>query len=165
MHWLYKHGTIAESTPPDNVVGFVYELLLKDGRKYIGKKNFWSVSKKTLKKNGDRRPNSELVVCIEKMDAKDLSNRTPAQLRTNVRNKRVTYEYVKTESNWRDYYGSSDRFETSDVVERRILEVAKTKRALTYLEVKWMFVKNVLESDIYINGNILNKFHDNVLES
>jgi len=164
MLWQYKIGVSSEKSPPSSAFGFVYEVILKSGHKYIGKKNFWSVNRKPLKKNGERRPNSVLVVVLEKMTKEELDNRTKPQLSSNTLNKRVTYEDVKTEAKWRDYCGSSKEFTCDDVESKRILQIAKTKRALTYLEVKWMFACNVLESDEYINGNILNKFHDNVLE-
>jgi hypothetical protein len=39
-----------------------------------------------------------------------------------------------------------------------ILDIASSKRELTYLEVKHMFLNNVLENDEYENGNCLGKF-------
>jgi hypothetical protein len=71
---------------------------------------------------------------------------------------------TKVKSNWEVYNGSSELFKKSDIARKDILEFCKTKRSLTYKEVKWMFVFNVLESDLYLNQNILGKFFKGNLE-
>ncbi len=45
-------------------------------------------------------------------------------------------------------------------LERKILQVAFNKKELTYLECKWQFVLEVLETNKYLNDNILGKFYD-----
>ena len=164
MEWQFRDGIVSDNTPPATAFGFVYEVELNNGKRYIGKKNFWSVNRKDPLKNGEARPNSSFVFVIELMDKDELLNRTKAQISSNVIRKKVQKEDVKTEAKWRNYCGSSKEFSCKDVKSKRILQIAKSKRALTYLEVKWMFAHNVLVSDLFINGNILNKFHDNVLE-
>ena len=44
----------------------------------------------------------------------------------------------------------------------QVLELAKTKRELTYLEVKYQMKYEVLEHDEFINENVLGKFFKNV---
>ena len=42
-HWLYNDEIYNPQTPPEDAVGYVYRITnLSNGRKYIGKKLFWS---------------------------------------------------------------------------------------------------------------------------
>lgn len=106
--------------------GFVYIITSKiDGRKYIGRKYFWSVRK--LKKKDKRR--------------------------------------TKSESDWKDYYGSSP--ELNKQIEkhgkhnfiREILSLHSTKGRVNIEEVREQFKNDVLERDDYINENINGKWH------
>ena len=45
-------------------------------------------------------------------------------------------------------------------LKREMLAVAYNKKELTYLECKWQFVLEVLETPKYLNDNILGKFYD-----
>jgi hypothetical protein len=64
------------------------------------------------------------------------------------------------ESDWRDYWGSSDRLNEDikslgeDKFTREILFFCKSKAELSYLEAKEQFDRRVLESDDYYNGII-----------
>jgi len=64
------------------------------------------------------------------------------------------------ESDWRDYWGSSDRL-NADVqalgeenFTREILYLCKSKAEMSYLEAREQFERRVLESDDYYNGII-----------
>jgi len=64
------------------------------------------------------------------------------------------------ESDWRDYWGSSDRL-NADVqtlgeenFTREILYLCKSKAEMSYLEAREQFERRVLESDEYYNGII-----------
>ena len=64
------------------------------------------------------------------------------------------------ESDWRDYWGSSDRL-NADVqtlgpenFTREILYYCKSKAELSYLEAREQFERRVLETDEYYNGII-----------
>ena len=64
------------------------------------------------------------------------------------------------ESDWRDYWGSSDRLQ-ADVTSlgpekftREILYYCKSKAEMSYLEAREQFERRVLESDEYYNGII-----------
>ncbi|MBC2602069.1 GIY-YIG nuclease family protein [Puniceicoccus vermicola] len=63
---------------------------------------------------------------------------------------------------WQNYKSSSSSVKNlrreAEKVEYTILELAKTKRELTYLEAKYLFTNNVLESDRFLNRNILGRF-------
>ena len=129
--WKYKDGEVSTKVPPLSVYGFVYELILKDGSRYIGKKAFWGTTKKPLTK-------------------------AEAEARPTKRHK--LWKSVTKESKWRDYTSSSKLFGSREVVEKRIVGLAKSKRHLTYLETRMMFQKDVLENDLYLNDNIGGRF-------
>ena len=64
------------------------------------------------------------------------------------------------ESDWRDYFGSSDRL-NADVqalgpenFTREILSLCKSKAEMSYLEAREQFERRVLETDDYYNGII-----------
>jgi hypothetical protein len=64
------------------------------------------------------------------------------------------------ESDWRDYWGSSDRLQEdvqslgSDNFTREILYLCKSKAEMSYLEAREQFERRVLETDDYYNGII-----------
>lgn len=71
----------------------------------------------------------------------------------------------KVESDWREYYGSSDAL-TEDVTKlgaenftREILYWCRNKAELSYIEAREQFSRKVLESDDYYNGHIRVRVH------
>jgi hypothetical protein len=64
------------------------------------------------------------------------------------------------ESDWRDYWGSSDRLNEDvqalgpEKFTRQILYLCKSKAEMSYLEAREQFERRVLESDDYYNGII-----------
>ena len=124
---------------PEGVYGYVYETIhIPTGKKYIGKKALIYNQKKKLGKK-------ELATWTGR-------GRPPAT------------KMVQKESDWKSYYGSHQliigeikKGNQSDF-ERIILQLAYSKKELTYLENKWLFSMAVLESDSYLNDNILGKF-------
>ena len=64
------------------------------------------------------------------------------------------------ESDWRDYWGSSDRLNADitrlgpDKFTREILYYCTSKAEMSYIEAKEQFDRRVLESDEYYNGII-----------
>jgi hypothetical protein len=64
------------------------------------------------------------------------------------------------ESDWRDYWGSSDRLNEdvntigTDKFSREILFFCRSRAELSYLEAKEQFDRRVLETDDYYNGII-----------
>ena len=67
---------------------------------------------------------------------------------------------IKVESDWRDYWGSSDNL-LADVAElgpdkfkREILYLCPSRGIMSYLEAKEQFDRRVLETDEYYNGII-----------
>ena len=71
----------------------------------------------------------------------------------------------KVESDWREYYGSSDAL-TEDIEQlgqqnfsREILFWCRNKAELSYIEAREQFARKVLESDEYYNGHIRVRVH------
>ena len=69
------------------------------------------------------------------------------------------------ESDWREYYGSSDSL-NEDIEKigkhkftREILFYCKSKAELSYIEAREQFARKVLESDNYYNGHIRVRVH------
>ena len=74
------------------------------------------------------------------------------------------------ESDWREYYGSSDAL-TEDIEKlghdnftREILFYCKNKAELSYIEAREQFARKVLESDAYYNGHIRVRVHGNMFK-
>ena len=117
---------------PEDTYGFIYEVYHKPtGQKYIGKK----------------------VLQF---------NRTLPPLKGQKRKRKVVKE-----SDWKTYYGSHPKIkellnesELQDF-ERKIIQICKTKKELTYFECKYLFISEALElkNSCYINDNILGKFY------
>ena len=136
MSWIYKGVVFTPEMIPEGAVGFIYEMTaIIDGKSvaYIGKKNFALVTKKKLaKKNApvDKRKKN----------------------------------YVKTSKlNYENYFSSNvvlkQVHKDNIPIKRNILHICYSKTELTYMETKYQFVKGVLESDFYLNGNILGRFY------
>jgi hypothetical protein len=126
--WIYDGGAVLGA--PADFYGFVYEITNKtSGKKYIGKKFFWSkVSKPPLKGKTRRRRS------IKESDWK-----------TYYGSNKEIQEDVKTQ-------GASN-------FERKILHLCVSKGECTYYECKYQFDNAVLESDNYYNEWIICKVH------
>ena len=72
---------------------------------------------------------------------------------------------VKSQSNWKSYYSSSNIVKElvkevgKDNVRRTILSLHKTRGDANYYEVKLQFELNVLEDPTYLNETINGKWH------
>lgn len=146
MNWVYKGKEVTSINQlPDNSYGFIYMLIFMDPdgteKIYIGQKTLYSYKTLPALKNGSQRPNSE-------------------RIGKNINGKRKYFDRVKKESNWKSYKSSSkDIPKDAKLKEKRIIDIATTKRELTYLETKYLFQYEVLESSDYYNRNILGKFY------
>lgn len=128
--WRFN-GEIFESSDIQDYFGFVYLIhCIPTGRKYIGRKYFWSY-------------------------------RTP----------RGKSRKVKSESDWKKYYGSCPELKV-DVnlwgktsFNRSILSLHKTKGKCNYEETRQLFVNNVLTESLddgtpaYYNSNVLGRYY------
>ncbi len=139
--WLYKNKEIeCIEDLGENVFGFIYVTThIPTGKKYLGKKTLYSTINKKLGK-------------------KELAN----QPITRGRNK--TTKQITKESDWKTYYGSEEFIKDNiknnlhSEFSREIIQLVPTKKLLTYFECKYQFIHSVLESDKWINTNILGKF-------
>jgi len=131
MEWLFEDLLFdPEESFLEDYQGFVYLITeLSTGKKYIGKKFFWSKRRLPPLKGKSRK-------------------------RTVVK-----------ESDWKDYYGSSEHLKTlvekkgGDVYYREILHLCETKGECSYLEAKEQFLRDVLLREDYYNEFIGCKIH------
>ena len=139
--WSYQGQPF---TDPQSYHGFIYHITYSDGTEYIGKKDFFTSKKLPALKSGIPRPDSTRTY-------------------KNSNGSRIYFDIVKQETNWRTYSGSSKLTSNKVPISKEILALASSKRELTYLEVKYLFMYNVLECDSFVNENILGKFFKNNL--
>ena len=140
MNWELKGKEITSIKQfPEGAVGFIYILTFSDGKRYIGRKNLYTVRKKPLCK------------------------KALAQ----IKDKRLKkYEIIKKESDWNKYYSSNkiikDKMKSGDleIESREIIKVCFTEKQMTYFETQTLFCYGVLEyPEQYYNDNILGKFY------
>ena len=127
--------TLIEELPED-CVGFVYLITNTiSGKKYIGKK----------------------LAKFAKTTYKTVTLKNGKKKKKKIRG--------KIESDWKDYYGSSDAL-TADVQSlgkenftREILFYCKNKSECSYIEAREQFKNKVLESTDWYNGHIQVRVH------
>ena len=124
---------------PEGTYGYVYQTThTPTGKKYVGKKSLIYNLKKKLGKK-------ELALHEGK-------GRPPK------------FKMVQKESDWKTYYGShqfiKDEIKSGNQSDfkRIILQLAYSKKELTYLENKALFSMGVLESRDYLNDNIEGRY-------
>jgi hypothetical protein len=140
--WLYNNKEIKSLEDiPTGTYGFIYVVThVSTGKKYLGKKSLFHQLNKKLGK-------------------KEL-----AQLPV-TRGRTKTTKLIIKESDWQTYYGSEE-FIKQQIKEgkqeeftREIIHFVTNKKQLTYFECKYQFLHNVLESEEWLNNNILGKFY------
>ena len=142
MNWIYiKKEMETISDFPDNTYGFVYRITHKPTNKtYIGRKILQNTTK----------------VKLGKKELKELEG---------IVGRRPVYKMAVKESNWKTYWGSNKymkelyKTEPKENFDRQIIICAPTKKLLTYYELKYQILYEVLEKpDEFFNDNILGKF-------
>ena len=138
MSWLYKGEVFNDSKIPEGAVGFIYEMeAIIDGKavRYIGKKNFYSTTKK-------------------KLGVKALAN---------MEDKRARKYTIQVKTNYQNYFSSNkvlqDAHKNGVPIKRFMVRICFSKTELTYHETKYQFVREVLEKEEYLNANILGRFY------
>jgi len=135
--WQYQNQPIENLEQiPENVLGFIYRITnLIDNRIYIGRKALSSNRKATLTKKEKLLPE----------------------------NKRKRFKRVIKETDWKEYWGSSDELK-SDIerlgkvnFKREILLFCTTKSDVSFFELHYQIKEDVLFTNSY-NKNILGKF-------
>ena len=115
-----------------DIFGFIYEIHYTNGKKYLGKRQIWSVTKKHFGK-------------------KKLALITDKRLKT--------YEIITKESKWREYEGSSKLTKGLEIKSKTILEFCKDSKNLTYCEIKHLIRRDVLVDDTYLNDCISGHYY------
>jgi hypothetical protein len=142
MNWTLQQNPIEEiSDFPNNTFGFVYKVNhIPTGKSYIGKKVLFHNRK----------------VKLTKKQLKEYEG---------VVGRRPSYKIAIKESDWKTYWGSNKSLkelmanEPIENFERSILKCTPTKKQLTYFELKYQMIYQVLEKpDEFFNDNILGKF-------
>jgi hypothetical protein len=136
MSWSYQFKEFTEDMIPEGAIGFVYQMdVIIDGERksYIGKKNFFADVKTKLSKKA---------------------------MPTDKRKK--TYKRVR-KTVYQNYYSSNEVLKKAHkdglAIRRTILKICYSKKELSYQEVKYQFMCEVLEKDFWLNANILGRFY------
>jgi hypothetical protein len=134
----WYHKDVEVAELPDDAVGFVYIITcIPTGRRYLGKKLGQFTKTKTK----------------------------TVKLKNGTSKKKKVRE--KVDSDWRDYYGSSDALKADiellgiEQFKREIVHFCPSKSACSYLEAKLQFQYDVLEDDSWYNNNIMIRVHGN----
>jgi len=147
QNWFsYENGRIVEYDSvdkfPSNCVGFIYKITnIKTGKFYIGRKSLYSNTKKRLTK------------------AEKALQTGPGRKPTSKR--------VIAESNWINYWGSNKTIlqeikeSGTDYFRKEIIKFCFSTKELTYWEMHFQCINEVLLTDKSYNTNILGKFFPN----
>jgi hypothetical protein len=142
VNWLYKNKEIQSLEDlGENIFGFIYITThILTGKKYLGKKSIYhNVKKKLTKKELAEQPIT--------------------------RGRKLTTTTIQKESDWKTYYGSEEfikqkiKDKKHEEFTREIIQLVSNKKLLTYFECKYQFQLGVLESQDWLNTNILGKFY------
>ena len=145
QNWFsYENGHIVEYDSvdkfPSNCVGFIYKITnVKTGKFYIGRKSLYSNTKKRLTK------------------AEKALQTGPGRKPTSKR--------VIAESNWINYWGSNKTIlqeikeSGTDYFRKEIIKFCFSTKELTYWEMHFQCINEVLLTDKSYNDTILGKFY------
>ena len=138
MNWTYKGKELIDR--PEDTYGFIYLITYTNGKKYVGQKKFYSEVNLPALKSGEQRPDS-------------------VRIGKNLNGKRVYFDKVKKPNNWKTYKGSSEHSLGLTIAHKEILLMVKLKKSLLYQEMKAIMCMGCLETEDYLNINILRKFY------
>lgn len=130
--WYYQGNKIDSLKDlPKDAFGFVYKITNEEnGKFYIGRKQLIFSRKIRLNKKERKKTGKRIKI-------------------------------VHKESDWLTYNGSSEKLlkdiKNGSQIKKEILKFVKTKQQLTYYELKYQFIEEVLEKDSY-NDNICGRF-------
>lgn len=131
VHWTYEGKVVDEA--PEGYEGFIYKVYneTKD-MFYIGKKSFYSYSKKKLTAAEKKLPE----------------------------NKRKTFKIDKKNTYWKTYTGScvelNQHIKEGDVISKEILRFCEKRKQMTAWETKYILCDCFGQEGCY-NGNVLGK--------
>ena len=125
--WIYQNRKITcledlKALIDFEPFGFVYVVNFADGRRYLGKKDFFSIQ--TLPAlQGEKKRSGHLCFVRKRKD-----------------HKLIVCEKVKLQSNWLDYQGSASECRALQAVRKDILLLCQSRRQLTYEETRFLFI-------------------------
>ena len=132
----WYYNAVEVNELPEDCVGFVYLITNTiSGRKYLGKK----------------------LAKFSKTSVKTVKLKNGNKKKKKIRS--------KIDSDWQDYYGSSNELKKdieilgSEKFKREILFYCKSKAECSYIEAREQFSHRVLESKDYYNGHIQVRVH------
>lgn len=142
--WIYNDLPFDDSLIPETALGFIYKISrISDGKAYIGRK----------------------LIYFKKTSVKTLYRK----LKKGETGKGQKYKKKTTSlvhSDWREYWGSSERLMTDiellgiNSFKREILFFCKSKGELSYTEARTQMDMRVLEhQDRFYNGQIMVRVH------
>lgn len=143
--WFYK-GILIDSIEKipnyESVYGFVYLIEnTANGKFYIGRKILRTTRKKKISQRAKKATGTRKI-----------------------------YEQKVTESDWKEYYGSSKELQ-ADIQKygkqnfrRTMIEFCCSKKYLSYAELAWQVKLDVLKENSY-NGNILGRYYSRDMEN
>lgn len=143
--WLYKDMEVKTLDDLEEIAGyelpfgFVYLINYVDDTYYIGKKQAWGYKEAPALK-------------FDKIRKRHVCFVTRRKKRSMIKMERYIIEH-----NWQDYEGSHKE-ERPEIDSKLILGIGRTKRHLTYLEARYLFLYDVLEDENSRNRNILGAF-------
>jgi hypothetical protein len=140
-NWLYHKKEIHSLDDfLTGTFGFIYITThIQTGKSYLGKKSLYHTTN-------------------QKLGKKELAEQPI------TRGRKPTTKQVIKESDWKTYYGSEEFIKQKikegkqEEFTREIIHLVNNKKLLTYFECKYQFQLGVLESNKYLNTNILGKF-------
>lgn len=132
VNWTYNNKEVTE--PPEGYEGFVYIIHNLTNKKfYIGRKSFYSYSKKKLTAKEKLLPE----------------------------NKRKTFKITKTNTSWQKYTGSckelNEHIKNGDVIKKEIIRFCRLRKHLTAWELKEIICSDCLQREDCYNNNVLGK--------
>lgn len=148
MNWIFKDNDVMSiEDMPQDAFGFIYKITHKPTNKsYIGKK-FLTFTRK------------------QKLGKKEL------KLLEGQKGRPASFKIVQKESDWKTYWSSNKplkvlvKNEPKENFKRDILHYCYSKKQLTYFEIKYQMMHQVLEKpEEFFNDNILGKFFTRDLE-
>lgn len=148
MNWTYEESDVTSIDDiPENAFGFIYKIThTPTNKSYIGKK-FLTFTRK------------------QKLGKKEL------KLLEGGKGRPASFKVVQKESDWKTYWSSNKplkdlvKSEPKENFKREILHYCFSKKQLTYFEIKYQMVFQVLEKPKeFYNDNILGKFFTRDLE-
>lgn len=126
----------------------------------------WKYQGKIMEKLEDFPPNCVgFIYCIvnktlnkKYIGRKILHNKKTLKPLKNTKRKRK----LVVESSWNLYTGSSDEL-SKDIalghtIEKEIIHLCYSKKQMSYYELKYQMMYNVLEDDTYYNSNIMGRY-------